>query len=82
MIESSRGMEVAEDAQENGTRCSELHKVIEYMDKESSRLLAIMERKQKLRIGAPEESQETIFQIMLALEDEISEIERELREGR
>ena len=79
VIESSRGMEVAdaaraaEDAQENRTRCSELHKVIEYMEEERSRLLGI---------GAPEESQETIFQIMLALEDEISEIESELREGR
>ena len=72
----------AEDVQENRTRCSEGHKVIEYMEEERSRLLGIMERKQKLRIGAPEESQETIFQIMLALEDEISEIEKELREGR
>ena len=40
-----------------------------------------MERKQKSRIEGPEESQQTNFQGMLAVEDEISEIERELREA-
>ena len=68
----------AEDVQKNRIRCSELQKVIGYMEKERSRLLEIMERKQQLRIGAPKEGQETIFQ---ALGDGISEMERELREA-
>ena len=42
-----------------------------------SRLLEIMERKQKLRIGALRECQESTCQDMLALEDVISEIHRE-----
>ena len=52
VIETCRGIEVvdaaraAEDAQKNRKRCSELQKVIEYIEKERSRLLQIMERKQ------------------------------------
>ena len=55
----------AENAQNNTVNCGELQKVIENMEKERSRLLEITGRKQKLRIGAVEESQETIFQSML-----------------
>ena len=55
MIETSRGIEVAhaaraaEDAQKNRIRSSELQKVIEHVEKERSRLLEIIERKQKLK---------------------------------
>ena len=51
------------------------------MEKERSRLLEIMERKQKLRMGAPKESQEIIFRSVLALENEILLIEKELRDA-
>ena len=39
----------AEDAQKNRIRSSELQKVIEHVEKERSRLLEIIERKQKLK---------------------------------
>ena len=50
-VTETRSIEVADaaraaDAQKNRRRCSELQKVIEYMEKERSRLLDITERKQ------------------------------------
>ena len=41
-----------------------------------------MERKEKLRIGTPEEVQTSIFQDVMILDSKISEIESELRETR
>ena len=58
-----------------------LQNTIQYMETERDGLLETMERKHKLRIGATEQSQETIFQDMLALDSMISEIEKELREA-
>ena len=40
-----------------------------------------MERKHKLRIGAPNESEEALFRDIKVLEDVISEMEKELREA-
>ena len=85
VLETKRGVEVAETGrfakalQENQARnCKELQAIIiEYMkDKRSG--LETMERKQKLRIGAPEEVQTSIFQI-LDVEHELHGAKEELR---
>ena len=49
--------------------------------KERSGLLETMERKQKLRIGAPKESEEALFRNILLLDDVISKMVKELREA-
>ena len=51
------------------------------MEKDRNGPLETVERKQQSRIGALEESQETIFQDMLPLDSMVSEVEGELREG-
>ena len=51
------------------------------MDKERSGLLATVERKEKLRIGALKESEEALFRDIMVLEDRTAEMERGLREG-
>ena len=48
---------------------------------ERSGLLETMERKQKLRIGAPKEREHAFFRDILVLEDVTSEMEKELREA-
>ena len=51
-----------------------------HVEEERIRLLATVE-KQKLRTGAFKESEEALFRDMIALDDVISEMEKELREA-
>ena len=55
---------------------------IKYMEKKRSGLLETVERKQKVRIGAPEEFQASIFQDVMTLDHKMSEGKIELHEAK
>ena len=77
MIETSRGIEVAdaarfgEEAENHRIRYSELQEAIEFSNAKQSTLSAAMGRKQKLRIGAPQEIQRRVLQDVMVCDDEI-----------
>ena len=67
--------------QENQERDrQELREAIEFMSATQSRQVATVERKQKLRSGAPEEIPRKVLQDVLVKEDRISAVETELLE--
>ena len=61
---------------ESGNR--ELQEAIEFMNAKQSRLLATIERKRKLMIGATKEIRRKVRQDVLVLEGKITEVEIEL----
>ena len=76
MVETNRDIEVAdgvrlhEEARKDLARYSEVQRIVEFLNVEKSKLLAQMERKQKLRIGAlGGVLQTSIFQDVLGQQD-------------
>ena len=51
-----------EEALKNRIKYSELQKTVEFLNAKQSKLMAQMARKQKLRSGAPDKIQMSIFQ--------------------
>ena len=78
VLETERGIEVAKMRrflrvlQESQDRnCRELQDAIEHLEKKRSGFLEAMERKQRLRIGAPEEVQASIFKGVVRLDHKV-----------
>ena len=88
MLETKRGIDVArigrffEALQENQDRSyRELQHAIEYTNAKQSRLLATMERKQKIDERSSNELQRKFLKDVLVLEEKISEVENELHDA-
>ena len=68
VIETCQGIEVAgaarlgEEARKSRVRYIELQRTVEFLNVKQNKRLAQMEREQKMRIGAPEKVQTSIFQ--------------------
>ena len=52
--------------------CQELHEAIKYLNERQGKLVAILERKQKLMCEAPEDLRGQIFQEIRDLDERIS----------